>query len=193
MKRIFSVYVVRNKRNGMQYVGITTQVADKRWAAHISQARRGIYQTKLHIAIRRFGANAFEFEVICFPSSHKQMLKAEKTLIQKHGTLHPGGYNMTIGGQGTVGYKWRKSDRMNLSKKKAGIFPAKALAASIAATCGVPLSASHRAKISASNIGKKMPPKTAAHKAKIKAAFARRRAAKIRGVILPTTRIKPKL
>lgn len=160
-------YLLTNRATGQRYVGITSQVPKNRWRAHVTQAKRGIYQTLLHQAIREHGDETFDFIVLQEFHDYDEMLQAERVLIREHNSLVPNGYNMTIGGQGTMGYKWKESDRQNLRVNRKGRDMSVAIAASVAVNKGKPLSVEHRAKISASHMGKKMGPMSAAHKAKI--------------------------
>lgn len=163
-------YLLLNKVNGMKYVGVTSQTLRNRWLRHLSCAKRHVYATLLHDAIREHGEHAFEVISLSAFDTYDAMLVAEKQLIVTHACLAPQGYNMTIGGQGTQGYKWSEEDKANLSAKKKGYDMSRAIEASVKVTTGKPLSAEHRAKISAAHKGKTQKPSSPETRAKIAAA-----------------------
>lgn len=158
------LYVITNSITGMQYVGVTSRTLNKRWREHKSDARAG-RGWALHVAIRRYGADAFEVVEIERGDDWDALCKREQDLIVELGCLSPKGYNLTPGGEGNPGRVVSIETRAKLR----------------AAKIGKPLSSEHRAKMSAAKIGKKMPPRTAEHCAKISAglvrAHARRKAA----------------
>ncbi len=163
-------YLVINRVTGLRYIGITSQVVRNRWLRHVSAALRNVYATALHDAIRKYGRDAFDIQILKSFDSYEAMRDAERQLIQEYNTLIPHGYNMTIGGQGTVGYKWTEEAKSKLSEKTKGRSMAHAIAASNKVTKGQPLSEEHRKKIGASHLGKKNGPHSIEHRAKISAA-----------------------
>jgi group I intron endonuclease len=103
----YSIYVIRNKINGKVYVGKTTRKWPKeRNSEHIRLAKKGV-KTKLYDAMRSYGIENFEFEVIaqCI-QDEKILAETEMLLIKQYDSFGPNGYNMTPGGEGNKGYKW---------------------------------------------------------------------------------------
>jgi len=165
-------YLVTNIHTNQKYIGITSQnPPQKRWNRHLSEAKRNLYQTALHRAIRQHGCDAFTFTVLdrLEHGTYDDLLALEQRLILQYDTKEPNGYNMTTGGQGTVGYKWTEEAKQRLSEKTKGRSMQHATEASNRVTKGRPLSPEHRAKISAAHQGKKMGPMSQEQKEKIRA------------------------
>jgi len=59
----FLLYIVRNKKNGKEYIGITTNDLNARLRGHRRQAKLGT-KSKLYNAIRHWGSEHFEIELI---------------------------------------------------------------------------------------------------------------------------------
>jgi hypothetical protein len=107
------IYVVEHTSSGMKYVGQTVSHrlnhgryrpfgAQSRFKHHISEALCNTkHKTghKLGIDIRKYGADAFTVAVLqeCELDERDNL---EKYYITTLHTLHPEGYNLTIGGQG---------------------------------------------------------------------------------------------
>jgi len=96
---IVSVYIITNKVNAKQYVGITKNI-QKRWWSH-----RGADGSApaLHAAIKKYGKDEFLFTHICDAFDIDSARDIEKMLIIQHNTKSPNGYNLTDGGEGVVG------------------------------------------------------------------------------------------
>lgn len=98
------VYKITNTKSGRSYVGITTQDLATRVQNHRRSATKGTQI--LYRAIRKHGWSAFTVTVLCECASIAELLVAERALISAHGTYcRAGGYNMTLGGDGTFGYR----------------------------------------------------------------------------------------
>lgn len=88
------IYVIRHVASGRCYVGQSRNI-EKRWREH-----RGSKEgTLLHRALRKYGNEAFDWTVLetCDPS---ELLVREVFWIDRLGTLHPKGFNLTTGGEG---------------------------------------------------------------------------------------------
>jgi group I intron endonuclease len=191
-----ALYTVTHRASGKRYVGITQDPA-KRWNDHKSDARRGS-EHHFHRAIRLHGENSFVFEVqTWFPTPEMAKL-AEQTSI----CFSQPEYNSTAGGDGTFGHKHTDEAKQKMSVAKKGKpSPLKGVAKpdgmgpklseiqrnsteTVArlqqlaeAQRGVPLSAEHRAAVSAGLMGRKHSPETRAKmSAAAKARYARQRA-----------------
>ena len=98
--RSFEVYRLRSKISGKSYIGFTQRGAEKRWFEHQCEARKKrSRQQLLYSAIRKYGADGFEFEVLYEASLREEAAKKEAFFIRELGTLVPLGYNMTSGGE----------------------------------------------------------------------------------------------
>jgi group I intron endonuclease len=95
------VYAITNVVNGKRYIGMTMSKLGRRWTEHKNAAKSGV-KTALYEAIRKYGADSFTIEALVTVSEGGRAVLAglERRLIAEHGTLAPGGYNMTLGGDG---------------------------------------------------------------------------------------------
>lgn len=133
--------------SGKFYIGITVQSVSKRWWSHCREACVGS-NTPLHRAIRKYGADAFEVRTLAVLED-TELAATEIRAIER---MQPE-YNVTAGGDGTLGVSPSAETRAKLS----------------AALRGRKKSAEHRAKLSAANRGKKL---SAEHRANV--GFAQR-------------------
>lgn len=94
------IYKVRNTANGKCYVGCTGNSVSKRWQQHLTLARQG-KGSYLHAAIRKYGEQAFVYEVLATVRGNlDELWNAECAAIAEHKSLVPFGYNLTPGGEG---------------------------------------------------------------------------------------------
>lgn len=88
--------------NGKKYVGITTTSFEERKASHISHMNTS--GLAVHQALKTFFGRE-TWEVIASADSWKQLVKIEIEMIDKYKShISNNGYNLTLGGDGTVGY-----------------------------------------------------------------------------------------
>ena len=73
----YIIYKHTNKINGKAYIGFTSKSIDDRWNRHCKDARRGSTNV-FHKAIRKYGKDAFDHEVIEECSTEEQALQQEK-------------------------------------------------------------------------------------------------------------------
>lgn len=153
--------------NGKGYVGITRRELAERWASHCYEARRGS-KVPLHCAIRKYGAESFELQVVGRAESWAELCQIEIALIAEHGTRGKGGYNVTMGGDGGATLTGRPASpehRRKISEALTGKKKSPEHIAKIAAKKrGSRHSEEARAKISAALVGRKM---TEEHRRKI--------------------------
>lgn len=91
---IWSVYVHTNKINNKYYVGITSKVPEKRW-----QNGFGYYGQPFYKAIKKYGWDNFDHEIIASHLTKEEAENFEKILIQKLDSfIKRNGYNVSIGG-----------------------------------------------------------------------------------------------
>ncbi len=114
------VYKITNTITNDSYVGIVLKegkTIEDRFKEHVRQSNSGCV-TILHAAIREFGEEKFTYCELASSDNDNTLLDLEIFFIQQLGTnlcLCGKGYNMTIGGQGTSGFKWSEESR---KKKK---------------------------------------------------------------------------
>lgn len=98
-KDSFTVYLITNKVNGKQYVGVTTVGIVRRWILYERDSRKK-NQVGLSAAIAKYGKNNFLMEEIVCAFSYESMCQIEIDLIKDRGTRVPSGYNIHQGGVG---------------------------------------------------------------------------------------------
>jgi hypothetical protein len=91
----YSVYIHTNKTNGKKYVGITRQNPQRRW-----QKGCGYEGTLFGNAIKKYGWDGFEHDVILTGVSKEIACETEIALISMYGTNDRcRGYNISSGGE----------------------------------------------------------------------------------------------
>jgi len=149
---MYAIYIITNLVNAKQYVGITSNIK-QRWAKH----RKATGDCPaLHASIKKHGIENFAFSHIANAFDHESACKIEQLLIVEHNTKYPCGYNMTDGGEGGLNPSEETRIKYSLMRK------------------GKKKSEEHKAKISASNLGKSRglgKPKSLEHNAKVGAAL----------------------
>lgn len=98
---MFICYEIKSSATHKKYIGITGRSASTRIAQHFRDAMSGS-RLLLHRAIRKYGKETFSISVIRECETREEAARLEVELIEKLGTLNPGGYNMTTGGEGVV-------------------------------------------------------------------------------------------
>lgn len=97
------IYILTNLVNGKKYVG-----KDAALPTRVSQHLAGTAVTckLIHNAIKKYGRENFDIEIIPYPNISKDALNAvEQWKIASLQTKVPNGYNLTDGGDGTPGCK----------------------------------------------------------------------------------------
>lgn len=92
------IYKITNIVNGKCYIGVTTKEnPNERWSNHKSAIRANSGCPFLQKAVKKYGEDAFKFEVliICFD---KDVFKFENEYIIKYNSMSPNGYNVAVGG-----------------------------------------------------------------------------------------------
>ena len=100
------IYKIKNKINSKIYIGLTTNSVVNRFKQHLYESfnsnSKG-YNFVLHKAIRKYGEENFEIDIIEEVEDEKLQLR-EQYWIDFFNSIIPFGYNMTYGGEGTVKY-----------------------------------------------------------------------------------------
>lgn len=94
--RTYYVYKATNKVNGKSYIGQTVDFRSRVWQ-HMRCYERE--DCKFHDAIKEFGIDNFDFDIIDTTDSEEKAVELEKYYIEKYDTYHTG-YNMNKGGVG---------------------------------------------------------------------------------------------
>jgi group I intron endonuclease len=173
------LYRIVNTTNGRQYIGQSVEV-EKRWRYHQwclnNNLHRNIF---LQRAWKKYGEEAFRFELIAEFQSRDELNAAESLHIEVSGSLYPNGYNLVKGGDV---YERSEATREKLKNRKYSAETRTKISEGLKkyyqqlseeerirlVTNGKTIRAETRAKLSAINKGK---PKSAAHRAKISEAL----------------------
>jgi len=118
MSSIYSIYKVTNTINNKVYIGF-----DSNWPTRKKEHfRESSTSTRIfHKAIRKYGWQNFEWEIIYQSKDRDYTLNVmEKYFIKEYNSFGENGYNMTVGGEGTFGFKISDDTRKLLSEKRAG-------------------------------------------------------------------------
>jgi group I intron endonuclease len=107
VKKVLYIYRITNMLNGKKYIG-------KHSSGNIDN---GYYGSGIAVkkAIKKYGKSNFTKDVICICQSEKELNEMEIYWINKEGTFL-NGYNMTKGGDGTLG---RKQTKESIEKASA--------------------------------------------------------------------------
>ena len=105
--------------NGKLYIGLTVYFK-KRMREHKCSAKNST--CVVYSAIRKYGWDKIKIEIIDHAETKEELSELEKYYIKKYNTSvnspNSNGYNMTIGGEGTWGYKFTEEDKKKISKAK---------------------------------------------------------------------------
>lgn len=112
-----SIYLARNKMNGMSYIGATSSPVCHRMSRHKHGAIKRNEGGLFGAAIREFGWDSFEWSVVSTTDNRDELMALEQQAIAFYNTFEPNGYNMTFGGDGTWGLKRTEEDSRNRSRK----------------------------------------------------------------------------
>jgi len=116
------IYKAISKTSGKVYIGKTICGLNKRRSDHLTEAfnkNSNKYNTHFSRAIRKYGEEDFMWEILYEEIFHTQLLKLEIITIEAYSSLC-NGYNMTKGGEGTIGYSHTNKAKAKMSKSKKG-------------------------------------------------------------------------
>lgn len=140
--------------SGKCYIGITTETLNRRVQRHVNYARAN-RSYALSAAIRKHGEKSFVAEILASAGTWDELKNLEIDAIRFYKSLCPNGYNMTAGGDGSLGVVPSDEKKKKISE----------------ALKGRKLSDSHRKAVGDSQRGKVIPEDTrarmrVAHKAR---------------------------
>ena len=90
------IYEATNVTNGKVYVGLTTTTLDKRKGAHLRSAKVGSMMY-FHKALRKHGADNFEWDEVLLTSDLQALYRLEKMVIAMYEPWQT--YNTSLGGE----------------------------------------------------------------------------------------------
>ena len=106
--------------SGKRYIGITSQKPEKRWL----NGNHYYKGTAFRCAIDKYGWNDIQHNILFDDLTEKEAKWLENYLICYYWTFvgfkDSKGYNMTLGGEGTVGCKHKKETKRKISESKKG-------------------------------------------------------------------------
>jgi len=115
---IYSIYKLTNKINNKIYVGFTKSKPEYRWNQHKKDARNNSgYQ--IHEAIRKYGWDNFDCEVIYQSTNINHCLNEMEPYFIEFYDTYANGYNATKGGGGKVSEASQET-KQKMSKAKIG-------------------------------------------------------------------------
>lgn len=110
---IYTIYKATNKINNKNYIGF-----DSNFPSRISGHKRSYlnYDYKFYRAIRKYGWESFEWEILYQSKDRNHTLKEmEQYFITDYDSFR-NGYNSTLGGEGTYGLLKSEKEKIELSK-----------------------------------------------------------------------------
>ncbi len=135
------IYIIENDLNDKVYVGQTTN-PELRKFAHLGGSSGC---PLIRNTIKKYGRSHFDFVIIEVCVSLHQLNEREKYWVSKLGTLSPGGYNLTSGGEGMGFPSEETRDKLSHSKRGKN-----------SPWWGKTLSDAHKEKLSHAKLGKKL-------------------------------------
>lgn len=92
------IYKIVNLVNHKVYIGQTIRGLRERWRQHVYNARHGS-DYAIHAAIRKYGEDNFELEIIDTADDRDELDSKEIYWIQVYNSMSPNGYNLCSGGK----------------------------------------------------------------------------------------------
>ena len=113
------IYKATNTINGKVYIGQTVCDFHKRQIKHFSKANAEKPSMHFHKALKKYGKDVFIWEIIEQCQSKQELDDMEFHYIKQYDSFK-NGYNMTLGGEGTIGRVCDASVRLKISNSKKG-------------------------------------------------------------------------
>ena len=114
---IYSIYKATNKNNGKVYIGFDSAWPGRKYK---HKQRSLIGKQSLYCAIRKYGWDNIIWEVIYQSKDANHCLTVMEPHFIKEYNSYTNGYNMTLGGDGSIGYKHTDEMKKHLAKIKIG-------------------------------------------------------------------------
>jgi len=118
------VYCIKNIINNKEYIGLTKRPLEQRWKQHIYESNKKDsweWNTPLGNAIKKYGKDSFQVFVLEVCSSETELKLKEIQLIKERKSLaSETGYNLTLGGDGRLGYKLSEETKQRIAQGNLG-------------------------------------------------------------------------
>lgn len=108
------IYKAVNKINGKCYIGQTIRSLNERIKKHLKD------KYYFSNSLKKYKLKNFKWQILCECNSKKELNEMEHHYIKQYDTLRPNGYNLTLGGEGCIGYKHTKETKNRISRKNKG-------------------------------------------------------------------------
>jgi group I intron endonuclease len=114
------IYRCLNIVNGKSYIGKTTDFK-KRKKDHIRNAIKGYLDYPFYRAINKYGVDSFEWSILCSEESNDKLNEKEIFYIAEYNShSNKNGYNVSLGGDGNLGYKHTDEFKRKQSERNVG-------------------------------------------------------------------------
>lgn len=118
------IYTITNLINYKVYVGQTSN-PKHRWASHKYEANRNVLQYTLYKALRKYGFDVFQFNLIEICKTQEEADSAEKYWIEQFDSRNNQmGYNLSVGGSVSSGWHHSEETKQKLREMFSGRGPA---------------------------------------------------------------------
>ena len=116
---MYLIYKITNTVNNKHYIGLTSKTAEQRFMQHINDAVQNRDNYAFHAAIRKYGYNVFELEVLEENLTEEQAKLREIYYIDFYNSFigNGYGYNSTYGGDLNSHLRGENSSRAKLTEK----------------------------------------------------------------------------
>lgn len=109
------IYLILNKANGKGYVGLSTQLKERKKQHFKKLANNTHHNIYLQNAFNKYGINSFDFLILEY-CDKKFLSEAEQEWIRLLDTYN-NGYNLTLGGEKNCGFYPNEKTRKIMSQK----------------------------------------------------------------------------
>jgi group I intron endonuclease len=133
---IYSIYKVVNKVNGKIYIGFTSNFNGRK-KSHKKSIKNPKYTSIFHNSLRKYGWDSFEWEILYQSKDKEHTMKIMEPFFIEQYNSYNSGYNMTIGGEGNLGFSHDEKTKEIIGSR----------------TRGKSLPTEHKQKISKSHFG----------------------------------------
>lgn len=112
------IYAIINKYNGKYYIGMSSKL-NKRETFHFWSLKNNRHVNRhLQRAFNLYGEESFVFEVLEY-CKVKELKEKEVHYINFFDAMN-NGYNLTLGGEGTLGYQFTDEQKLKIGKSNTG-------------------------------------------------------------------------
>lgn len=109
------IYMIKNNITNKVYIGQTVQLFNERYSGGDWSRHTG--NIKLKRAVNKYGKDNFTVSVIDVAFSKAELNIKERTYIQCIYNSRKNGYNLTDGGEGSIGYTHSDDNKVKISNK----------------------------------------------------------------------------